>query len=192
MDINDRCIYKYTSKSAQLILTIDALDLDTPSMKLILQKYDRNKERGDRIIAQVDTYLPVPVFLRLKQDVFSGYLLKMQRARETDPYFEERGGFERQGSLVARKLALIPDTYGKTSFALYGEYAPGVRGENNMISPREGCKAISRVYLPMPDEKLKELLLIGGEYISAYVQMDMARRLESVRGYRRQLSKKEA
>lgn len=195
--INSRCVYKYTGQKTQLLLYIDSFRLDPPSIKMITQKYDKNAPEGQRVLAQIETYIPFPAFLRISNDVLRGVYLAEKRKREKlnseagiqidprnlTPYFEKWGGTQKEGSLYARVISIIDDTYGKTSFAISTVYGYGERGGNREIRLKRGVKPLQSIYIAIPDTDLKELCLIGTAYIESYIQLDLQNRLCSVEAY---------
>ena len=50
--------------------------------------------------------------------------------------------------------------------------------------PKSGAKPTANIYINIPDDDLKELVLVGDAYIKAFIQSDLERRLDALRELR--------
>ena len=196
-EYNMRHVYRYVSGKSQLLVSIDGLDLDDPKIKLSLQRYDKDAPSGRRVSSSLTFYIPVPVVLRFCHDVVHGvYFNKKIRyqkanAAKNPPYFSHSGGEEENGKITCLHLSLVDETYGKSNFAFVGSAGVGERNlDNGSIHLRKGTKPFTTIYIPIPDDDIKEMALVVEAYMKAFIQIDMEKRLSSVREQRERYARR--
>ena len=191
--LNARCIYRHVMRKTQAMLYLDALDLDSPSMKICMQEYDRDAPPKGRVRKEICTYIPLPAFLRLSHDVLTGVYLheRMQRRKAPQsvnrPYFVAEGGSEREGKLLARRFTLVDNNYREDAFFAFASSEwDAKRGPFGKFIPIDERKPNMSLYLIMPNETLKEFVLVGKAYAESYIQNDLNNRLKAIRDLRGQ------
>lgn len=195
-EINARNVFKYETGNRLCLLCIDALDFynedgPDPRLKIRLCNFDKTRARGDRITSEVDAFLPVGQFLVLANDVLTGRLSAMKKAREKaggaidkTPYFERYGArTDASGTPISRQFRII-DGLGNASFALVGAENYGYIDDHGQTRPLSGKSQIASVFINFPDEKLKELCLVGKMYIEQFAGLLLKEQLEIVRAQR--------
>ena len=196
-----RNIYKYTTRERMLVMSMDAFDFYTkdgpaPKMKITCSNYDVKRTEGARITDSVDAYIPLPKFLVLAHDIEAGVLARKKMARgdapqtgaANEPYFCHFGGtFTKNGdpsTCVSRRLTLV-EGLGSASFAFVATAGPGeVDQKTGLIVPKAGTKPTVSVFINMPDDKLKELSIIGRIYAEQFIGLLLQEQLKSVRQQR--------
>lgn len=195
---NQRNIYQKITDKRGLLLSLDALDFigpdgyPAPAMKLRCYTYDANREAGSKMTGQVDTYLPLPVFLRFIYGVLQGdYIRLMEHRMETTvtdqggaPLFEYFSGTPGDPP-VSKRLTLVPGRWdAMPDFAFHATSGPGRMGETGMIFPAAGAKPTQNIFIHMSYDELCEMCLIGQVYTEAFIHTDLSRRLAIIRDSR--------
>ena len=189
--LNARYIYRYVTQKSQIIVSLDALDLDDPKVKIAFQKYDRNEPAGSRVKSDITFYLPLPTALRFCHDVLDGvyYSRKVRKnpqVPDRSAYFDKYGGKAHDdGQVICTHLTLVDDNYKQTNFAFAAYAGPGEKNASTgAILPKRGCKPITSIYINMPDDDIKEMALLIDAYCRAFIQTDIESRLERIRKQR--------
>lgn len=198
-EMNMRNIYKYTTKDRMLVMSMDAFDFYTkdgpaPKMKITCSNYDISRSEGGRVTDSVDAYIPLPKFLVLAHDIESGVLARKKRDRMAtgqvtqSPYFSHYGGaFPKNGdptTCISKRLTVV-DGLGAASFAFLATTGLGeVDPKTGLIIPKTGSKPTASVFVNFPDDKLKELSIIGRVYSEQFVGLLLQEQLKAVRQQR--------
>ena len=206
--MNMRNIYKYTTRERMLVMSMDAFDFYTkdgpaPKMKITCSNYDITRTEGGRVTDSVDSYIPLPKFLVLAHDIETGVLARKKRDRPhqvaeaapglqakvaSQPYFSHFGGTFPKGNdpstCVAKKLAIV-DGLGTASFAFLATAGPGeVDQKTGLIVPKSGSKPAASIFINIPDDKLKEISIIGRVYSEQFIGLLLREQLQAVRQQR--------
>ena len=163
-------------------------------MKIKFIIHDDARAEGARITDEVSIYIPIGKFLVLAHDVLSGVYARKKRdaiqaGAKYPTYFEHYGG-SRTAPITFTRFALLNGKTESAEFAFLATSGAGKLTATGGIQPvgkaEAGASDIheSSIFINMPDEKLKEFLLIGKAYIEQYVALDIQGRLESVRAQR--------
>lgn len=188
---NDRNIYTRITAKSGIFLSIDALDFKSkstgeakPCMKIRCAQYDNNRASGSKETAEISTYIPLPKFLRFCHETLMGVYVKRKKDEVSGQraYFTHYGG-ETHKPVVSRQLSLV-DGLGNASFAFLATEGPGIMTAEGGITPEKGAPPTKSIFINMGDDELKEFCLIGKAYAEQFVNIDLQRRLMSVRQMR--------
>lgn len=200
-EYNSRNIFEKITSRTALFLCVDALDFNSrttgepnPKMKVRCCNYDVDKPVGERIINEIDSYIPISKFLLLCHDVLNGtaYKRKTLLAKAKDSleyknavYFQNYGG-SYGPPVTATRFALVNGAGGE-GFAFLASSGPGKTTKAGAILPlskNEGGTAPTTVFVNLSNDDLKEFCLIGKAYIEQFIGLDLTSRLRIVREQR--------
>ena len=197
---NSRNIFEYFTPTKALFLCLDALDfMDSkgspdPKMKIRCCVHDDNLAEGQRITQDISSYIPIGKFLVLTHDILSGNAMKRRRiaeqaGNEYPCYFEHYGGTKKQ-EIISTKFSLVNGSGMQSSFAFLMTSGPGKTTKTGGIIPiaksdtQVNDAVCKKIYVALPDEKLKEFCLIGQAYVEQFIALDLQTRLSLVRKQR--------
>lgn len=162
---------------------VEALDtaFGIEKVQLNFVSYD---DKTNKQTAIIPFYMDFAEWLALESDVLSGRLAKLAEvekakgAKFPQPIFVKQGGVsatnlkkrgqEREdGMSLSRQLKIIPGS--KRPFMVQGEQGKGEENEQGLIVSRYGGKPDERVMVPMGGDELKQLVLMVGSKIRAYM-----------------------
>ena len=192
---NLRNIYARITEKRSVFLSIDALDMVSPSsgapypcMKVSMSNIDLAKGKGERAETEM-FFIPLQRFLLLCNEVLSGSMAKqkarvMKSGAKNTVYFEQKGGGKNaSGEVMARRFSVV-DGLGDAYFAFLGSVTPAAYGKNGSVVPVTGSSPKLSLFMNMPNDELKEFCLIGQSYAQAYIQTELQRRLPIIRNER--------
>lgn len=162
---------------------VEALDtaFGIEKVQLNFVSYD---EKTNKQTAIIPIYLDFSEWMVLEADVLSGRISKLAEvekakgAKFPQQIFLKQGGVsaknlkargqEREdGMSLSRQFKIIPGN--KRPFMVQGEQGKGEENEQGLIVSRYGGKPDDRVMVPMGSDELKQLVLMVGSKIRAYM-----------------------
>lgn len=199
-ELNAKVIYEKITKNRALFLCIDTLDFKknnnepNPKVKIRSCIYDDTKPAGERILSEIDTFIPIGRFLLLAHNILSGVYAKEQRSdKKPKEYFTQYGG-SYGPPVISTKFSIVDGNKNNAHFSLLSQSCSGVKTAKGAILPsHEGASGAEQktVIISMTDDELKEFCLIGKAYIEQYISLDIRARLATIHEQKKNLHIKE-
>lgn len=149
-------------------------------------EYDPTKEKNNKIVKDIKTYIDFDKFLVLIQDIKTGRMASLaKKAKEKQKNggyafakeiyavlggvsaktLEQRGQSRPDGMSISRQFKITPGD--KFPWILSGEQGAGKEDENGLIVPQGKPEEVVRV--PLSDDDFKRMALIVEMHMQAYL-----------------------
>ena len=177
---NQTQIFRHDARGCFVEAKCDRFHLDRIHLQFVA--YDKNKPQGQRYTNSVHIYIPVPEFLVLYQEAFSGVLhARMQQyktAGQQESLYEHMGGTpastlarlgkaRSDGKSVSRVTKLVAGS--RSDYLFVADSGPGDQNEQGLIVPRFGKNPEQHVAVSFSWKKLNEFLFTIHTHYTAWL-----------------------